>query len=623
MESIRIFVKKKEPNPLFKKWLSEMIAEAKKKNKKKMIETYNTALKSLEKYPLTLYSGSDCVILEGFGAKICQILNEKLEQHFKDYDGINKHLPFKDQVELLRKNDKKVLEEFINKVESDFNAEDYENCESDSDTEGYDVGESQENGIAEKQPTDAVKFNDSFEYDPPPRFSITVVDQNLTIQDILNTDEPLIVNDSSDSEKEDAVTQKSKILGRRKELKSIPSDSDEPPKKVLKKSTSVENVAESEDEFDRLVNGLDKEPEKLKSVAEFQLSQNPVSAKSGSLKRFKTFNGSGKTRNFSTPISRKIDYSTFSPISEGHERSHVDFVDLSQSPEPMVFEESKQNQKTQNVIDLSRSPEQQKPTASEKFKTPVSTNSKGSMKFRRSKTFGASLNDSPLKSLKVPEMEDSIDRIIAGYGFSPISKISPVKVQENPSEKIIDLSLSPEPPADPVKKSPHSSTNLRRSKTFAGKLDDSLESVSDVLYSEPVKTSSNSFGEDDIDKIMAKYGTPEVAKPKKKFVEKSPIKKSSPEKKGRKLIQAKLTVKAPANLKRTKSTPVMGTPSTSTAFSTQVQRTISLTRVASQVIQEEEDDELVYITVDDLNVEEFDVILLVDTAETSGYKYWI
>jgi hypothetical protein len=220
-------------------------------------------------------------------------------------------------------------------------------------------------------------------------------------------------------------------------------------------------------------------------------------------------------------------------------------------------------------------------------------------------------------------MEDSIDRIIAGYGFSPISKISPVKVQENPSEKIIDLSLSPEPPADPVKKSPHSSTNLRRSKTFAGKLDDSLESVSDVLYSEPVKTSSNSFGEDDIDKIMAKYGTPEVAKPKKKFVEKSPIKKSSPEKKGRKLIQAKLTVKAPANLKRTKSTPVMGTPSTSTAFSTQVQRTISLTRVASQVIQEEEDDELVYITVDDLNVEEFDVILLVDTAETSGYKYWI
>jgi hypothetical protein len=41
-------------------------------------------LNSLRKYPLPLYSGKECIILEGFGDKICQTIDKKLEDFLAD-----------------------------------------------------------------------------------------------------------------------------------------------------------------------------------------------------------------------------------------------------------------------------------------------------------------------------------------------------------------------------------------------------------------------------------------------------------------------------------------------------------------------------------------------------------
>ncbi|VDP61067.1 unnamed protein product [Schistosoma curassoni] len=45
---------------------------------------YRKALSSLKKYPLFLQSGKECKILEGFGAKLCDFLDEKLNNYAED-----------------------------------------------------------------------------------------------------------------------------------------------------------------------------------------------------------------------------------------------------------------------------------------------------------------------------------------------------------------------------------------------------------------------------------------------------------------------------------------------------------------------------------------------------------
>lgn len=81
MGKIRVSLKYKNPNPLFIKWMQELIADANKipNNKSKFV--YERALRSLEKYPLPFKSGKDCIILQHFGAKICKYLDEKLQKH--------------------------------------------------------------------------------------------------------------------------------------------------------------------------------------------------------------------------------------------------------------------------------------------------------------------------------------------------------------------------------------------------------------------------------------------------------------------------------------------------------------------------------------------------------------
>ncbi|GAB1606529.1 hypothetical protein Ahia01_000935500 [Argonauta hians] len=69
-----------QPNVLLIKWLQEWKKEAEDKVSKVQY-TYNKALKSLKKYPLPLRSGKECLILENFGKKICDMIDEKISQH--------------------------------------------------------------------------------------------------------------------------------------------------------------------------------------------------------------------------------------------------------------------------------------------------------------------------------------------------------------------------------------------------------------------------------------------------------------------------------------------------------------------------------------------------------------
>ncbi|CAL1540057.1 unnamed protein product [Lymnaea stagnalis] len=78
--------KKKSPtnaNPLFTQWLTEWKDEAMEKGWKSA-HTYSKALKTLKLFPLRLETGSDCRLLQNFGEKICQMLDEKLLEYKKN-----------------------------------------------------------------------------------------------------------------------------------------------------------------------------------------------------------------------------------------------------------------------------------------------------------------------------------------------------------------------------------------------------------------------------------------------------------------------------------------------------------------------------------------------------------
>ena len=76
----RVTVRLKKPNPLFEKWLADWRDRAKEKDSK-MQYCFSNALQSLRKYPLPLNTGKDCKILQGFGDKLCSMLDQKLSQH--------------------------------------------------------------------------------------------------------------------------------------------------------------------------------------------------------------------------------------------------------------------------------------------------------------------------------------------------------------------------------------------------------------------------------------------------------------------------------------------------------------------------------------------------------------
>lgn len=81
-DAMRIYFRSKNPNPLFTEWLEYWTKQAEEKDSMKKY-TLAKALESLKKYPLVLYSGRDCAILEGFGSGICGMIDKQL-QVYKD-----------------------------------------------------------------------------------------------------------------------------------------------------------------------------------------------------------------------------------------------------------------------------------------------------------------------------------------------------------------------------------------------------------------------------------------------------------------------------------------------------------------------------------------------------------
>lgn len=74
----RIYFQAKNPNPLFVEWLEYWLKQAEEKDSMKKF-TLAKALESLKRYPLALYSGRDCAILDGFGSGICGMLDKQLQ----------------------------------------------------------------------------------------------------------------------------------------------------------------------------------------------------------------------------------------------------------------------------------------------------------------------------------------------------------------------------------------------------------------------------------------------------------------------------------------------------------------------------------------------------------------
>lgn len=78
VEKQRIKLTQINPNPFFEKWLLDWIQQAENNNSMKK-HSLTKALASLRKYPLMLRTGRDCAILDGFGAGICRMLDQKLK----------------------------------------------------------------------------------------------------------------------------------------------------------------------------------------------------------------------------------------------------------------------------------------------------------------------------------------------------------------------------------------------------------------------------------------------------------------------------------------------------------------------------------------------------------------
>lgn len=78
MNGTRIYFRAKNPNPLFTEWLDYWLKQAEEKDSMKKY-TLAKALESLKKYPLILYSGRDCAILDGFGSGICAMIDKQLQ----------------------------------------------------------------------------------------------------------------------------------------------------------------------------------------------------------------------------------------------------------------------------------------------------------------------------------------------------------------------------------------------------------------------------------------------------------------------------------------------------------------------------------------------------------------
>lgn len=84
----RVKVDRKCANPLFIKWLEEWKEEASSRGSE-MQYCFSKALKTMKLCPVPLKRGRDCIVLQNFGKKLCQMLDKKLEEHKAIVQGKN------------------------------------------------------------------------------------------------------------------------------------------------------------------------------------------------------------------------------------------------------------------------------------------------------------------------------------------------------------------------------------------------------------------------------------------------------------------------------------------------------------------------------------------------------
>ncbi|XP_055544668.1 crossover junction endonuclease MUS81 [Wyeomyia smithii] len=80
----QISCKIKCPNPLFERWLQEMLSKAEEQNSMSRIPLQK-ALNSLRRYPLPIASGRDCFMLLDFGRTICELLEKRLQAYRQSF----------------------------------------------------------------------------------------------------------------------------------------------------------------------------------------------------------------------------------------------------------------------------------------------------------------------------------------------------------------------------------------------------------------------------------------------------------------------------------------------------------------------------------------------------------
>lgn len=108
-DPMRITLKQNDPNPLIRKWLQELLEEAKAKNSK-LTNMLEEALNSVSKYPVPIKSGAECAILKGFGKKLCLFLDQRLQIY---YSNMKSNENSKDEIQLNMTNGNNMIFENV------------------------------------------------------------------------------------------------------------------------------------------------------------------------------------------------------------------------------------------------------------------------------------------------------------------------------------------------------------------------------------------------------------------------------------------------------------------------------------------------------------------------------
>ncbi|XP_058815642.1 crossover junction endonuclease MUS81-like [Topomyia yanbarensis] len=88
------------PNPLFERWLQEMLSKAEDKDSMSRIPLQK-ALASLRRYPLPIASGRDCFMLADFGKTICETLEKRWRAYLANGGEIRTAMMHDQQVEKM------------------------------------------------------------------------------------------------------------------------------------------------------------------------------------------------------------------------------------------------------------------------------------------------------------------------------------------------------------------------------------------------------------------------------------------------------------------------------------------------------------------------------------------